>query len=80
MDTKRVARRKAGALLQRFFAHLTNSLASGTEELWHKAERRLAQPPAEPPSKPAVLPGVLRTPVQQQPMQQAQAKTKGDKK
>ena len=81
MDTKRVARRKVSVLLKRFFEHLTSSFATGTADLWHKVERRLAQgPPASaraPEDEPMVPPGALRTPMQQQPLQQQQAKTKG---
>jgi hypothetical protein len=82
MDEKRVARRKVAVLLKRFFEHLTGSFATGTTDLWHKVERRMAQgPPAsarEPLDAPTVPPGALPTPMQQQPMQQQQAKTKGE--
>jgi hypothetical protein len=78
MDTRRVARKKVAALLKRFSEHLTSSLATGTADLWHKVEHRLAQkPPASAPGSGA-QPGVLRTPMQPQPMQQQQAKTKAE--
>jgi hypothetical protein len=80
MDSERVAREKVAALLKRFFEHLTSSLATGTADLWHKVELRLAQKrtPSEPDS--VVPPGVLRTPMQQQPVQQQQTQTKAEDK
>ena len=78
MDTKRVARKEVAALLKRFFEHLTSSLATGTADLWHKVELRLAQKRTASEPDTMVPPGVLRTPMQQQPMQQQQAKTKAE--
>ena len=80
MDTRRIARKEVAALLKRFFEHLTSSLATGTADLWHKVELRLAQKrtPSEPDS--VVPPGVLRTPMQQQPVQQQQTQTKAEDK
>jgi hypothetical protein len=80
MDTRRVARKNVAALLKRFFEHLTSSLATGSADLWHKVELRLAQKrtPSEPDS--VVPPGVLRTPMQQQPVQQQQTQTKAEDK
>jgi hypothetical protein len=78
---KRLARKQVAALLKRFFAHLTSSDADGSAELWRKAELRLAhkQPASKPePARESGIPaGVLRTPMQRQPMQQQQARTKG---
>jgi hypothetical protein len=80
MDTKRVARKEVAALLKRFFAHLTSGLATGTADLWHKVEHRLAQKQAASERESGVPPGVLRTPMQQQPIQQQQAQTKAEDK
>jgi len=79
MDTRRVARKEVAALLKRFFDHLTSSLATGTADLWHKVELRLAQKRAASEPDTMVPPGALRTPMQQQqPLQQPQAKTKAE--
>ena len=78
MDSERVARKKVAALLKRFFEHLTSGLATGTADLWRKVELRLAQKRAASEPDTMVPPGVLRTPMQQQPMQQQQAKTKAE--
>jgi hypothetical protein len=43
MDDKRAARRKVMELVKRVFADLTSQLATGTADLWRKAEQRLSQ-------------------------------------
>jgi len=78
MDTRRIARKEVAALLKRCFEHLTSSLATGTADLWHKVELRLAQKRTISEPDTMVPPGVLQAPMQQQPMQQQQAKTKAE--
>ena len=75
MDPKRVARKKVAARLKRFFEHLTS--ATGTADLWQKAEHRLSQ--KRTASEAGTPPGVLGTPMQQ-PVQQQQARTKAEDK
>ena len=74
MDPKRVARKMVAARLKRFFEHLTS--ATGTADLWQKVEHRLSQ--KRTASETGTPPGALRTPMQQQPVQQQQARTKAE--
>ena len=76
MDTKRIARRRVTVLLKRFFEYLTSSVTAGTADLWHKVEQRVPQKVTASDVESKAPPGMLRTPMQQQPLQQQQAKTK----
>jgi hypothetical protein len=78
MDSKRVARREVTALLKRFFEHLTGRLTTGTADLWRKVEQQLPQKLTASELESKAPPGMLRTPMQQQPVQQQQAKTSAE--
>jgi hypothetical protein len=78
MDTKRVARRKVTALLKGFFEYLTGTLATGTADLWHKVEQRIPQKVTASEFESKASPTMLQTPMQQQPLQQQQAKNRAD--
>jgi hypothetical protein len=76
MDTKRkaIARMAVTELLRRFFGDLTTRLAAGTADFWSKVEQRLPIKSPDMESELTAPPGVLRMSMQQQPMQQQQAK------
>ena len=61
-------------LQKRFFADLTTRLAAGTTDFWSKVEQRLPPSSPDPESRLEGYPGVLRVSMQQQPMQQQQAR------
>ena len=76
MDTKRKAsaRMAVTELLRRFFADLTTRLATGTADFWSKVEQRIPIKSPDMESELTAPPGVLRMSMQQQPIQQQQAK------
>ena len=71
MDDKRAARRKVTELVKRVFADLTSQLATGTADLWRKAEQRLEHKPNPSDADFRMPPGAPQAPtprpVQQQP-------------
>jgi len=75
-----VTRRAVTARLQRYFSFLTEQLSAGTAEFWDRIERRMSHKPASDPSASAAHPGVMHASMQQQPVQQQQAKAGPEKK
>ena len=78
MDDKRAARRKVMELVRRVFADLTSQLATGTADLWRKAEQRLAQDPNRSKADFGMPPGAPQAPTpraaQQQPSRQSRTR------
>ena len=79
MDDKRAARRKVMELVKRVFADLTSQLATGTADVWHKAEQRLSQQPNPAEADFRMPPGAPHAPTPQ-PVQQQQSKSEPDEK
>ena len=70
MDDKRAARRKVMELVRRVFADLTSQLATGTADLWRKAEQRLAQDPNRSKADFGMPPRAPQAPTQRVAQQQ----------
>jgi len=78
MDDKRAARRKVMELVKRVFADLTSQLATGTADLWRKAEQRLAQEPRPSPADLRMPPGAPQVPTPRPPQQQPSRSEPGE--
>jgi|GEM_PF-6658168 len=79
MDDKRAARRKVMELVRRVFADLTTQLATGTADLWRRAEQRLAQEPNRSKADFGMPPGAPPAPPPQA-VQQQSSRSEPDKK
>jgi hypothetical protein len=69
------SRRIVTERLRRFFTDLTAQVASGTAEIWNRAERRRAHEPSRAAGE---APHRTTIPMQNQPVQQQQSKAKPD--
>ena len=74
MDDKRAARRKVMELVKRVFADLTSQVATGTADLWQKAEQRLSQKPNPSEAHFSMPPRAPQAPTPQ-PAQQQQSRS-----